>query len=183
MYRFTLRFSAVALALVCGATALQAQKPGIGVAGGFSMPAGDLEKSTDAGYYISGLIDFSPPLAPVGFRIDGFYNNLTGSDDGADYRTYAATGAVTLGMGGVGIKPYFIGGVGLYNSKLNVSGAEGQTNFGLNGGIGAKFGLTGFSTFVEARVHYVFQKESSALGVSSGSKSATFIPVTFGIIF
>ena len=68
---------------------------------------------------------------------------------------------------------------------VNTGSMAGMVAFTGEGGpyIASKFGLTGFSTFVEARVHYVFQKENSALGVSSGNKSATFIPITFGIIF
>jgi hypothetical protein len=69
--------------------------------------------------------------------------------------------------------PYLIAGAGWYNSKADEDGAESSSEFGINGGIGARFALSGFSTFAEVRFHNIF----------SDPKSAQFIPLTFGILF
>lgn len=183
MNRIARNLSAAVLALVCGASALHAQTPGsFGVAFGGSVPVGDLGDFTETGFYVGGLLDISPPLSPVGFRFEGFYNGLGGANNGADYRTIAATGNLTIGMGGIGVRPYLIGGAGIYNSKFDVDNVEGKTSAGLNFGIGAKIPLTGFSTFVEGRVHYMFQKQESLIG-NAGYNSLVFVPVTFGITF
>ena len=183
MNRIVRNLSAAALALVCGASAMHAQSPGsLGVAFGGSVPVGDLGDFTETGFYVGGLLDISPPLSPVGFRVEGFYNGLGGANNSADYRIIGATGNLTIGMGGIGVRPYLIGGAGVYNTKRDVSGADGKTSAGLNVGIGAKIPLTGFSTFVEGRVHYMFQKQETLLG-NGGYNSLVFVPITFGITF
>ncbi|MDZ7631797.1 MAG: hypothetical protein U5K74_10735 [Gemmatimonadaceae bacterium] len=64
--------------------------------------------------------------------------------------------------------PYVIGGVGVYN------GTEGiGTKFGINGGGGVTFKLSGFDAFAEARFHNIF----------TDGFSSRIIPVSFGINF
>ncbi len=77
--------------------------------------------------------------------------------------------------------PYFLAGAGVYNTKADVDNAEGSTSAGINFGLGAKFSLTGFSTFAEARVHYLFKKQGSS--VLNEGYNPMFIPITFGILF
>lgn len=48
-----------------------------------------------------------------------------------------------------------------------------QTKFGLNGGVGLRFQLTGFSTFIEARWHTIFTEGSNA----------QMVPISVGITF
>jgi hypothetical protein len=73
---------------------------------------------------------------------------------------------------GQGIRPYLIGGGGYYSRKDDQANTS-SNNFGINGGIGAMFPLSGFNAYVEARIHDVFTEGSST----------QFIPVTFGILF
>jgi opacity protein-like surface antigen len=53
------------------------------------------------------------------------------------------------------------------------SGSDSETKFGLNGGAGIEFGLSGLATFVEARFHSVFTEDSKT----------NFVPISFGIKF
>jgi hypothetical protein len=75
--------------------------------------------------------------------------------------------------GGMTATPYLIAGAGWYNTKADQSGAPSRNDFGINGGIGARFALSGFSTFAEVRLHNVF----------SDPDSFRFVPLTFGILF
>jgi hypothetical protein len=50
---------------------------------------------------------------------------------------------------------------------------DAETDFGINGGVGLEFTLTGMSTFLEARYVNVFTE----------GESTAFIPITFGILF
>jgi hypothetical protein len=51
--------------------------------------------------------------------------------------------------------------------------SHSQTKFGLNGGAGFRFQLTGFATFVEARWHTIFTE----------GKNAQMVPISVGITF
>jgi opacity protein-like surface antigen len=88
----------------------------------------------------------------------------------------SANANLVYNLPGTGITPYLIGGAGIYNLKSDIDGADdpdSQNKFGVNGGIGASFPLSGFNTFIEARYHHVFTE----------NVATQFIPVTFGISF
>lgn len=156
----------------------QSPKPfSIGLAGGAAIPLGDLADVYNTGYNGSASLGLSSLGTPIGIRIEGMYNKFFGRDDISinqpDARIAAATANLVYGLPGVGIRPYLIGGAGYYSLKPDVPNIESENKLGLNGGIGAMFPLSGFNTFVEARLHHVFTDVSST----------QFIPVTFGILF
>ena len=70
------------------------------------------------------------------------------------------------------MSPYVIGGVGMYNGKVN-GATESTTDMGLNGGVGLRFSLGGLSTFGEVRYHHVFAEGTAY----------NYVPLTFGIEF
>jgi hypothetical protein len=173
MIRKMLPFAAaVAFALPLATTA-HAQVS-FGVAAGASAPVGDLGDGLDMGYHVMGSVSFSPPLAPVGLRVDGMFNQFAISSDIADGHTriLAATANAVFATPGI-LGPYLIGGIGMYNltSKVGDVSSDGVTKFGINAGAGFRFGLSGFSAFAEARYHYV------------DSGNASFIPISFGVTF
>jgi len=159
----------------------QSYKPvTIGIAAGAAIPVGDLADAYNTGYNGTIALALNSVGSPIGFRIDGMYNKVMGRDDigfnQPDARILGATANLVYALPGVGIRPYLIGGAGYYSAKLDVNNApdpESTNKFGLNGGIGAVFPLSGFSTFVEARYHHMFTDNSAT----------QFIPVTFGIFF
>ena len=52
---------------------------------------------------------------------------------------------------------------------------ESETDFGINGGIGLEFSLTGMSAFLEVRYVNVF--------VGDDAGDISLVPITFGIMF
>jgi len=122
---------------------------------------------------------------PVSFRVDGMWNQLSGKTlEGAtealpSVRTMALTANAAYTLPGVAVRPYVIGGVGMYSSKADVDGAESSSDFGLNGGVGVRFALGGLSTFAEARFHNIFVKDE----LSGEKANVQFSPITFGIQF
>ena len=50
---------------------------------------------------------------------------------------------------------------------------ETETDFGLNGGAGLQFNLTGLTLYAEVRYHTIFAEEDNT----------NMIPITFGIMF
>ena len=167
-------------AALFGTTGLSAQsyKPvSIGIAGGAAIPVGDFADSYNTGFNGTVGLGLSSLGSPVGLRLEAMYNKFFGRDDigpnQPDARVIAGTANLVYNLQGQGIRPYLIGGAGYYGAKLDVPNAESTNKFGLNGGIGAMFPLSGFNTYVEARYHHMFTDGSAT----------QFIPVTFGIFF
>ena len=191
MKRITFAVATLA-AITFSATTSSAQSAkaiSLGISGGAAIPAGDFGEDYSTGYNGTVSLMFKSIGSPIGLRLDGMYNKLSVKDD----RTISLPGfgiveaAVITGananlvysLPGTGISPYVIGGAGIYGLKLDVDDGDdpdSENKFGLNGGIGASFPLSGFNTFIEARFHHIFTKD--ALGNSAPTQ---FIPVTFGI--
>jgi hypothetical protein len=178
MRRIWITLTACAVIFTGSQLSAQSPKPvSIGLAVGAAIPVGDLADFTNTGYNGTASLGLSSLGTPVGIRFEGMYNKFLGRDDVSlnqpDMRVVAGTANLVYGLPGVGIHPYLIGGAGYYGLKPDVSNVDSENKFGLNGGIGAMFPLSGFNTFVEARLHHVFTDVSST----------QFIPVTIGILF
>lgn len=165
----------VGAALVASASTAEAQRPfTVGLSAGASIPLSDLSDSHKVGYNAAAHLGINMPLSPIGFRLEGFYNNFAGQDEGVftneDVRIAGGNVNITYAFGGAGLRPYVIGGVGSYNVKTE--DGPSRTDFGINAGVGAKFQLSGLGTFIEARLHTI-----------SGDPQLQFVPITFGIEF
>lgn len=158
---------------------------GFGVAAGPSLALGDFGNAVDAGYHVTGIVNISVPLAPVGVRLEGSFNNFNFKSSFASIdakaRIYSGTANVVLSTPGI-LGPYLIGGIGAYNTSAVCTGCTGSdTKVGFNGGGGFKFGLGNLSAFAEARYHYVPAASNATTG---GSNSSTqFIPLSVGVTF
>lgn len=156
-----------------------------GITGGATVPLGDLKDIAKTGWNAGVLLDIGLPLVPIGFRVDGTWNQLANKElaNGSEIKNRFISGTADVVYTFNSMMPtkfYLIGGVGLYNYKIEVEGLTGpgddsdsETKFGVNAGLGLRFQLTGFSTFVEARWHNVF---------TSGN-SSQMIPISVGITF
>ena len=171
-----LALAAAASTAVASTAAAQA-RPQLSVGGGVTLPTGDLGDFTDAGWHGQVSLGYRPPLYPVGFRIDGAYHDLGASSGGADFRAISVTGNVVVEAPGLVVRPYLIGGVGLYNTKAGE--LDGRNNLGVNGGLGLRFRLMELDAFVEGRYHAAFD----AFGANDDERSAQYVPITFGISF
>ena len=149
----------------------------LGVAGGGSLPKGDLSSTSNTGYNGTVALGINLPIIPVGFRVDGAYNSFSAkAAGGAKLRVMSATGNVVYGLPIPGLSPYLIAGAGLYMPTVTAPGvpSTSENHFGWNAGAGVNLPLSGFKAFVEARYN--------RLKTTNGSKME-FVPVTFGIMF
>jgi hypothetical protein len=157
----------------------------LGVGGGATIPVGKLADVQKAGY--NGLASLAVGVAelPLGVRFDAIYNSMPKRDDvvsapggiaSADFRVIGALANLIFAFPGTNAKPYILAGAGLYNSKLNASGAKSMNTLGFNAGIGTTFGMGPFAIFVESRYH------SASRSASKGGVYQ-FVPVTLGILF
>jgi len=175
---------AALVALPAMASAQESRPVSFGVSGGLSLPVGDLGDGADAGYNITGHIGYKPAsFTNLSFRGDVSFDRwgLKNNDD-VSFRSLGVTAnaiyAFPQTTPGV-IRPYVLGGVGMYNSKStidvgnNSADVGSDTNVGVQAGAGINFQLSGFATFLEAKFVNVFTE----------GNSLTFIPITFGIKF
>ena len=172
-------FATVAIALAAGIpAAAHAQTPASPVTlvlmGGAAMPMGDLDDIGDMGFTLGAGAEFGMSALPFGLRAELGYTRFGEvSQDFGDgsIAVRPSNLAVTINaiMGpsvpAAQIRPYFIAGVGFYNAKIdatiespdfNLSGNESKAGVGLNGGAGIRFQFVGFSSFIEARYHHLF---------------------------
>ncbi len=193
-------FSTAAVAVA--AAAAHAQAPvnpfGFGVSAGAAVPTGDAGDAFDVGYSIDGIITLRVPTLPVSFRGEVGYTRFAlkeRSVDDGEGGTVNVSGNQRI-ISGVAnavlsfpagptavVRPYLIGGVGLYNGRASgrVSGggigvdvdSESETRFGLNGGIGIEIPLSGITGFGEVRYTSVFTEGTNT----------NFLPIRFGIRF
>lgn len=175
--RLILGASVVALSLVAAPTA-RAQV-GFGISAGASLPRGDIQDVVKTGYSVNGLVGFTMPLSPLGFRGEVGYNAWDSKQSTGVKGTFSSlsgTGNLVLQVPGMIVaKPYLIGGVGAHRIKVTGGGADTTaTKFGWNVGGGINFGVGALAAMLEAR--YVVVSKFDALKVN-------YVPVTFGIMF
>lgn len=171
--RLISRAALVLAASLVAAPALSAQTS-FSAAIGATVPMGDASDLYKMGYHATVGLGIKPPLAPVGVRVEGMFNSM-------DYKPVNGTGRVLAGivnatLSGAGMPVpmgYLIGGLGLYNFSDNLAGSGSTTKFGFNVGAGLNIPLTGFGTFVEARLHYI----------ATDNKATMLVPLSFGVKF
>jgi hypothetical protein len=162
-------------ALLVGETSAQVR----GVFGvGASVPVGEFADETGPGAQAGGGtalagVEWLPKGKSFGLRVDGAYNRFcTEVCDEAEgdldvrFRFLNAnlSGIAEMPLGTSNFRPYLLGGVGLYNYKLEGNdvpdGLNGsETDFGLSGGLGINYALGQVGVFAEGRFHTVFTSE------------------------
>mgnify|MGYP001556226052 FL=1 len=204
MNRTSITAAALGLVLSAAAVPLAAQAivsspVRFGIMGGATFPLSDLKDAAKTGWNAGALVTIGVPLVPVSFRVDGQWQQMQGKDvefnspgggtivDRTDFRIIDGTANVVYTFGAaLPTKFYLIGGLGVYNERAKDQGSDitaSSTKFGLNGGVGFKFQLTGFSTFIEARYHNVIHGTEIGDVNSGHAKSLQFVPITVGITF
>jgi len=169
----------------------------VGLGGGGSVPVGDFAKDVKTGWNGHAFLQYQPfEQGPWAVRAEAQYTRSAYTDDlltdvgavvGDDLSNkvlYAGAAAAYHFGGSSGtVRPYVIGGLGLYEVTASLKDEDGitysesESGFGFNGGAGLRFGGTiGF--FVEARFHQFSITPRDGLKATS-----QFIPVSFGLVF
>ena len=150
----------------------------LGLAGGVSLPQGDLADGVNTGWNALATIGLSTLMQPLGLRLDVAYNRFDADAGDGNTNVGSATLNATyrLPMTNSPMSPYLISGLGAYRSEcsLDVVACDATTKFGWNVGLGAKLYLLGFRSFIEARYH------STSRG---NDNDISYFPLTFGLLF
>ena len=153
------------------------------MAGGVSVPQGDLRDGVNTGWHALGTLALGTLMQPLGLRVDVAYNRFAFSDQSRQDlggNGYLTTSSATLNatyrlpMTNAPASPYLISGLGAYRTDCSLSsGCDAATHYGWNVGLGTKLYLLGFRSFLEARYHRT----------ARGGSDVHFFPLTFGVIF
>jgi opacity protein-like surface antigen len=182
--------AALTVSLLLSASALHAQGVEFSLGGGVGVPLGDTSDRDKTGWHGLAGLSFVPTGWPVGFQFDGQYHQFKLDDAvqpaGADLkdRLIFGTGNIVYKFKSSEtspVRPYLIGGGGVYNLKTtgsdnvgDVTSTEGSTTkFGLNAGAGFDFKAGSVGLFVEGRFHDVF----------TDGTDYRFVPITLGFRF
>jgi opacity protein-like surface antigen len=196
------RLSFVALlaaAVLAGAPAQAQRATGravtFGIAGGGSMPTGELADVAHNGVNMLGFVSLRAGRLPVALRAELRYDRfgltrrtLTADGDAFDFgnvRSLAGTLDLvyTLPIGGR-VAPYLVAGGGVYDVRVLLgerfsavngerSASTSNTNFGGNAGAGVRFPLGRLDAFAESRLH----------SVATDGRNTTFVPLSVGVTF
>ncbi|HEY9516766.1 MAG TPA: outer membrane beta-barrel protein [Gemmatimonadaceae bacterium] len=203
MRRFACLTSLAALAALVSTPALaRAQGPGVGfgIAAGANVPTADYGDAAKAGLVLNGFVELGTG-GPLGVRGSLFWsrsdidNPLIKDNRGVtlpDNPDYNVTGNVdlvgasldlTLGRTQGVIRPYVVGGVGVFRRRVSqdIEGAVNEfndlrrndTDVGFNGGVGLRLSLGGAAVFAEARYY----------SVATEPDRTNFVPVVIGLAF
>lgn len=174
---------AVLLASVGVAPALAQSAAKFSLGGGLTLPLGDFGDAAGTGWHGLAAVSFQPTGSPVGIQVDGMFQRLSADDivgvgDDVNFQIIQGTANAVYKFQSseeTKVRPYIIGGVGLYNFKEtgdDVVGDPGsETDFGINGGAGFDFQTGSVALFVEGRFHNIFTEGSNT----------NFIPFTVGV--
>jgi len=155
---------------------------------GMSVPTGDLSNGASSGFHFQGASAYRRHGWPIDLRAElAYYHfgekdytvsprpnqtvNYTGKSSSIAGMVDASYALNTIGR----MRPYILGGPGIYNTRAEVTQAGGtpttssETKVGLNAGGGMNFSLMGRQAYVEARYNHVNQ--------------AAWIPITLGLRF
>ena len=178
MRRSLLVHSVAVVALLGGAQRAAAQASGaqtvpfpiFGIGGGISIPAGGVAKDRLPGFNVVGLAEFRTPSEPLGIRAEALYQYFGAKDNTVgveNSNNFAGLINVVYHAPQSQVRPYLIGGMGLYHIS------DHGNNAGFNGGAGVTIPLTGMGAYAEVRVHFA---------LTQGASFVT-IPITFGLTF
>jgi hypothetical protein len=194
-------FGVAVAALAMATSPLAAQKAGIGFGAsiGANVPNGKFADGAKTGLVANGFVG-------LGTGRFGLRGELFWSRSDLDAPFIRKVGNAVLPSDGVGdvtgnvnligaaanlvlpltqsiVKPYLIGGVGVYHRRVaqNISGTvdefqslrDNQTDVGYNGGVGISIGGLGPSFFIEARY----------ISVATAPERTRFVPVVVGFSF
>lgn len=149
----------------------------LGLSGGLSIPSGDFADGLESGFNVTAHVNFRPAMwTSARFRGDVSFDRWDVEASDITTRSIGVTGNIVYDFpvpSTAMIRPYVLGGAGVFNGKASAPLAESTTDVGVQAGGGLSFLLAGFSTFAELKLVNVF----------SEGTSTRWIPLTFGVRF
>ena len=180
-----MRGAAVGLALALSAQVAQAQAGlSFGFGAGAVVPTGSMADLNSTGWTGQAALRVKPAVSPLGFQLDAFYSRLGLENDleGHSRLIGGTANAVFAFPSAAPLRPYLIGGVGVYNGKTSLDdlgSSDAETKFGANAGAGFDFKLGSAALYAEGRFHAIF---NGGVDVETLQETTAYmIPLTVGL--
>ncbi|HEV2749608.1 MAG TPA: outer membrane beta-barrel protein [Gemmatimonadales bacterium] len=161
------------VATFIGVSGVVAQSVHVGFGAGLTLPLRDYHESDQAGWHVLGKVDIVVPESPLDVRVDAMYSQ-TSQRAPSTGTTKLAGGTADLvwhvPTAAPGVKPYVVGGAGVYNYN---PGGGSTTKFSWGAGLGASIAVGPIHGFVEARY----------ISIHLPGTAIRFVPVTAGLSF
>src|SRR5207245_11299200 len=136
-------FLAVCCTALAGIAAAQAPSVRFGLGGGATAPVGDYKDAGKSRWHGLGMVQLALPALPVEIRVDGLYGRTTHKDISGtavpgSTKLYGGLANVVYSIGpDVMMRPYVLGGIGIYHVTVGVPGDKGdETTFAVRVGGG-----------------------------------------------
>jgi len=164
---------ALVVATFIGLSGAAAQSAQVGLGGGLTLPLREYHTSDNAGWHVLAKVDIDVPESPIAVRVDAVYSQTTQKSP-STVTTKLAGGTADLvwhiPTAAPGVRPYVLGGAGVYNYN---PGGGSTTKFTWGAGLGASIRLSPIRGFVEARY----------ISIHLPGTALRFVPVTAGLSF
>jgi hypothetical protein len=153
-----------AIALASAPAAVDAQ-PRIMGGAGLSTPIGDFGDVAGVGWHAGAGLQVGIPTFPIALRADGAYHSF--SEEASLPKVTMLAGALSgvVNLPGVGLEPYFLGGVGMYRTAEE--GFDPVSDPGFHLAFGVNVGALGFGGFGEVRFVNINASEADARFVTA----------------
>lgn len=166
----------LAIACLAGVGSLSAQNVSFGVGGGLLMPMGDYNTADKPGFIFGAGARIPLGSAPVALRVEGTYSQTSHDGIGGKTKIIGGMGSLVYSFKTSGsVTPYVLGGIGIFNGKVDVTGlgSTSETKVGFGGGAGLRFPMGSSSLFVEGRW----------MSIQTSGSSLTYLPLIVGLSF
>ena len=141
--------------------------------GGISNPSGAFSDAVEGGAHARVGLQLGVPLFPLALRAEGEAHRFEEKAGGGDTTVLAGTVSAVLALGGIGLVPYVLGGIGSYRTEASSGPVVAKR--GYHAGFGVNVGALGLGAFAEVRIVNI-----PAGGMGDDTR---FIPVTVGLRF
>lgn len=173
------RPAALALAAALAAPAAaraQLPVPGVnpfsfGVEAGPAFPVGGIGDALNTGFTVGALAEARLPALPIGVRVEAEYARFGVKNESDNVRVFSGTANAVLRLSPVAlslVRPYLIGGVGIYGVNQG-QGAKAGVNIG--GGVSVP--LVAVTAFADVRYTRVF----------TDAPRLNYVPLRVGVRF
>jgi hypothetical protein len=130
---------------------------------------GSFGDRAEVGWHAEAGLQLSVPAVPIALRGDGGYHSFGEASPQPKTSVLAGALSAVVGLPGVGLVPYLLGGIGMYRTSEDGGGVRSDSGF--HAAFGVDIGAAGFGGFGEVRF----------VNVSAPGSDTRFVTATLGL--